>query len=228
MIKYLTETNAREAIIDVGRRIYDRGFVAANDRNISCRISEDEIIVTPTGVSKGFMEPGELVKMKLDGTIIGENKPSSEVKMHLRVYKENPDITGVVHAHPACATSYSVLGLELTHPVVAEGVLVTGNIHIAPYAKPGSMDVPNGIAPYVNQYNGVLLANHGALTWGTDLYQALYRMEALEHQAQIQTWSLLLANATGRSVQYIRGKDAEDLVDIRNSMGIHTGGVPEY
>ena len=162
MKNYLSEQEARRAILNVGKRIYDRGYVAANDGNISCKISDTTILVTPTGVSKGFMEPDSLVKMDLDGAILDGGKPSSEVKMHLRAYQENPDITGVVHAHPASATSFSVMGMEMKKPVVAEAVLVTGNILIAPYAKPGTYDVPDSIAPFINRYNAVLLANHGA------------------------------------------------------------------
>ena len=169
MNNYLSEQEARRAVLDVGKRIYDRGYVAANDGNISCRINDNTILVTPTGVSKGFMHPDALVKMNLDGTVLDGGKPSSEVKMHLRVYQENPDITGVVHAHPAAATSFSVMGMEMKKPVVAEAVLVTGNILIAPYAKPGTYGVPDSIAPFISRYNAVLLANHGALSWGKDL-----------------------------------------------------------
>ena len=167
MKNYLSEQEARRAILDVGKRIYDRGYVAANDGNISCKISDTTILVTPTGVfPKGLLWSRiSLVKMDLGGTILDGGKPSSEVKMHLRAYQENPDITGVVHAHPAAATSFSVMGMEMKKPVVAEAVLVTGNILIAPYAKPGTYDVPDSIAPFINRYNAVLLANHGALSW---------------------------------------------------------------
>ena len=227
MKNYLSEQEARRAILNVGKRIYDRGYVAANDGNISCKISDTTILVTPTGVSKGFMEPDSLVKMDLDGAILAGGKPSSEVKMHLRAYQENPDITGVVHAHPASATSFSVMGMEMKKPVVAEAVLVTGNILIAPYAKPGTYDVPDSIAPFINRYNAVLLANHGALSWGKDLYQALYRMEALEHQAGILFRTLILAHITGRDVPYLSGEALAGLVQIRDEMGILTGGIPE-
>lgn len=227
MKEYLSEQDARMAIIDVGKRIYNRNYVAANDGNISCRISENTILVTPTGVSKGYMEPDMLVKMTLDGTVLEGGKPSSETKMHLRAYRENPCIAGVVHAHPAVVTSFAVMGLEMKKPVVAEAVLVTGNILIAPYAEPGTYDVPDSIAPYVNKYNGVLLANHGALSWGEDLYQALYRMEAMEHQAKILLYSMALSHITGKEIPGLSPEALKGLVDIREGMGIHTGGMPE-
>ena len=217
----------KKEICEIGRRIYNNGFVAANDGNISVKVNDNEFYCTPTGVSKGFMEPDSLVKMDLDGAILDGGNPSSEVKMHLRAYQENPDITGVVHAHPAAATSFSVMGMEMKKPVVAEAVLVTGNILIAPYAKPGTYDVPDSIAPFINRYNAVLLANHGALSWGKDLYQALYRMEALEHQAGILFRTLILAHITGRDVPYLSGEALAGLVQIRDEMGILTGGIPE-
>ena len=225
--QYLSDEEARAAIIEVGKRIYQKGYVAANDGNISCRISENEILVTPTGVSKGYMTPESMVRMNLDGEVLSEGKPSSEVKMHIRAYRENPEINAVVHAHPIVSTSFSIVGLEMAQPVVSEAVLVTGNILFAPYAEPGSYEVPEAIAPYVKDYNAVLLANHGALSWGRDLYQALYRMEALEHQAQIYFHSLLLAHITGKDVNYLSKEANENLVKIRERMGVTTGGFPK-
>ncbi|ERF60551.1 class II aldolase/adducin N-terminal domain protein [Treponema socranskii subsp. socranskii VPI DR56BR1116 = ATCC 35536] len=227
MGSYLSENEARDVIVDMGKRVYMKGFVGANDGNISCRIADDTILVTPTGVSKGFMRPEMLVKMKVTGEVLGEGKPSSETKMHLRAYTESSEINAVVHVHPQVATAFSVIGLPLDHPVVAEGVLVTGNILIAPYAKPGTYDVPDGIAPFVKKYNGVLLESHGALTWGMNLEQAVYRMEALEHHAHILLYSMILAQLTGRKIRGFTKDECADLVSIRESMGVKTGGVPK-
>lgn len=226
MISYLSENDARNVIVEVGRRIYQSSFVAANDGNISCRIGENCILVTPTNVSKGFMTPEMIVKMDLKGCVIGPGKPSSEVKMHLRAYQENVQLGGVVHAHPPVSTGFSVIGMELSRPLVAEGVLVTGNIKIAPYAKPGTYEVPDSITPYVNTHHGVLLENHGALTWGSDLYQALYRMEALEHQAKITLYASALAKLYDRQIRYLTREELQGLVEIRSDMGISTGGIP--
>lgn len=224
MIPYLSENDARDAIVDVGKRIYQSGFVAANDGNISCRIAENCILVTPTNVSKGFMTREMIVKMDLDGCVIGPGKPSSEVKMHLRAYQENAQLRGVVHAHPPVSTGFSIVGMEMDRPLVAEGVLVTGIIRIAPYAKPGTYEVPDSIAPYVNTHHGVLLENHGALTWGSDLYQALYRMEAMEHQAKITLYASALAKLYDRQIRYLNREELQGLVEIRSGMGITTGG----
>lgn len=227
MTELFTEAQARTAIVDIGRRVYQNGYVGANDGNISCRTREGTIVVTPTGVSKGYMTEEMLVVMQPDGTVLGPGKPSSEVKMHLRAYQDNPSIHGVVHVHPPVATAFSTLGMGLEKPLVAEGVLVTGNIPLVPYAKPGTYAVPDGIAPFLQDYNGVLLERHGALTWGSDVYQALYRMEALEHQAKILCYALLLSRLTGREIQPFTRAQLDDLVEIRRQMGVSTGGIPK-
>ena len=226
MSSLLTESEARAAIVDVGKRVYQSGYVGANDGNISCRTADGTIVVTPTGVSKGYMTPEMMVVMKLDGTVIGPGKPSSEVKMHLRAYERNPHINGVVHVHPPISTAFGVLNLPMEQPMVAEGVLVTGNIPVAPYAKPGTNAVPDSITPFLLDYNGVLLERHGALTWGKDVYQALYRMEAMEHQAKIMLYAHMLSRLTGREIARFTPEELSDLVEIRTNMGVTTGGIP--
>ena len=221
------EEQARKIICEIGKRVYSKGFVAANDGNLSCRIDNDTIIVTPTGVSKGFMKPEDMVKMHLDGTIDGDNKPSSEVKMHIRAYKENKDINGIVHVHPPISTGFSLLGIDIDKPVVAEGILVTGNIPIAKYAEPGTEEVPSSIAPFLKDYNGALLERHGAITWGKDLVQAEYRMEAIEHQMKIYFYGLMLSKLLDVPMQHFTHDELENLVKIRERLGVMTGGFPK-
>src|SRR6056297_3444653 len=181
---------AKEMICEIGKRMYHREYVAANDGNISLKVEENKIISTPTGVSKGFMTKEMISELDLEGNWNGVGmKPTSEMKMHLRVYKENKDIGAVVHAHPPVATAFSVANIELTKPILIENVLLLGPIHIAPYAKPGTKEVPESIAPYCKKYNGVLLANHGALTWGEDIMEAYHRLESMEHYAKILMYS---------------------------------------
>lgn len=221
---YMTDAEAKKAILDIGRRMYNREFVAANDGNISVRVGEDVIWTTPTGVSKGFMSEDMLVKIDLNGNVIeGRLKPSSEIKMHLRVYKENPEILAVTHAHPPIATSFAIAGESLDDAILTEGVLNLGVIHVAEYATPGTDEVPESIAKYVGEYNGVLLANHGALSWGKDVYQAFYRLESIEYYAKIVMYT-----------KYIIGKQncfskeqVEKLIEVRKKFGITSGGVPK-
>ncbi len=222
-IKYPSDAEAKKAILDVGQRMYMRGFVAANDGNITCKVSPNEIWATPTGVSKGFMTEEMLVKLDLDGNILeGSAKPSSEVKMHLRVYKENPELTAVTHAHPPMATAYAVAGIALEEPILTEGVLCLGVVPVAKYATPGTQEVPDSIAPFVKDYNAVLLANHGALTWGHDIYEAFYRLESVEYYAKLLTY-------TGRILgqqHLLSSAQVKTLIDNRPKYGITGGGTP--
>ena len=183
---YPSEKEAKEAILDIGQRMYVRNFVAANDGNISIRTGENEVWATPTGVSKGFMNKKMLVKVDLQGNVLeGTHKPSSELKMHLRAYQENPDLRSVCHAHPPICTSFSIAGIPLDVPVLAEAVITLGDVPIAPYAELGTKEVAEVIAPYCHTHNGVLLANHGAVTWAEDAYAAYYRLESMEYYANI-------------------------------------------
>lgn len=222
MNTFVNEAQIRRDICKVGQKLYDKGFVAANDGNISVKINENEIIVTPTGVSKGDMTPESLVKMNLDGTVISsKSRPSSEVKMHIQVYKINPNIKSVVHAHPPLATAFAVARIPLDRPILAEAVVNLGVVPVADYALPGTEDVPNSITPYVKDYNAVLLANHGLLTWGDDITQAFFRMESVEHYCKIMYY----LNQIGSPQEFNCGQISE-LIDIRKKIGINSGGVP--
>lgn len=180
----------KKEIIEIGRRMYEQGYVVANDGNISVRADQETIWVTPTGVSKGYMSEDMLVRMKLDGSIVeGTYTPSSEVKMHLRVYRENPAVCAVVHAHPPVGTAFAASGLSLDEPILSETASLIGSIPLVPYSTPGTEEVPNAIAPYCNTHCALLLANHGVLTWGSSLTQAYYRMEELEQTAKINAIS---------------------------------------
>ena len=222
-VKYMSDFEAKKAILDIGRRMYEKGFVASNDGNISCKVGPNTIWTTPTGVSKGFMTQDMLVKMDLNGKVLmGRWKPSSEVKMHLRVYKENPDVQAVTHAHPLVATSFAIAGISLDAAVLTEAVLGLGSIPVAKYATPGTDEVPDSIAPFVNTHNGVLLANHGALTWGKDIYQAFYRLESIEYYATILMYT---GNIIGRQ-NLLSCDQVNKLLDIRHKLGITAGGIP--
>lgn len=220
---YMPEFAARKAICDIGQRMYDKDFVAANDGNISIKIGKDTIICTPTGVSKGFMTPDMLIKMNMKGEVIsGKLKPSSEIKMHLRVYEENDEVMAVTHAHPPIATSFAIAGIELDQPILPEAVVILGTVKIAPYATPGTQEVPDSIAPYVKSDNAVLLANHGALTWGRDITEAYYRLESLEYYAKVMMYTSSIIGKTN----LLDCQQVDRLIEIKHKMGIHTGGLP--
>ena len=164
-----------------------------------------------------------LVKMDLDGKVLmGRLKPSSEIKMHLRVYQENPRLQAVTHAHPPMATCFAIAGQPLDAAILTEAILSLGTIPVARYATPGTQEVPDSIAPFVNHYNGVLLANHGALTWGDDIYQAFYRLESVEYYATILMYT---GNIIGQQ-NHLSCEQVDRLLEIRKNMGITGGGVP--
>jgi L-fuculose-phosphate aldolase len=204
--------------------MYAKNFVAANDGNISCRVAPDAIWATPTGVSKGFMEEGSLIKMRLDGTVLrsGGLKPSSEIKMHLRLYNENEAINGVTHAHPLVSTSFAVAGISLDSSIYPEAIVNLGVVPCVRYEAPGSGGVPESVAPYCRDYNAVLLSNHGALTWGSSLMEAFFRLEALEHYATILMYT---GHIIGRANELTEAQ-VRELLDIRERLGVTTGGMP--
>lgn len=177
-------------IVEVGRRLYNKGFVASNDGNISIRISDSEIIITPTGVSKGFMNAADLITVNLDGNVIsGGKKPSSEMKMHLAVYRKRPDVKAVVHAHPQKATAFAVANLGFEKITLPEVVFSLGCISLAEYGTPTTYEVPEAVGRHIGGSDALLLANHGALTVGSDVYDAYYKMETLEHFASISLYA---------------------------------------
>lgn len=186
MDAYLSRDTAAAQILELGRRMYERGFVAANDGNLSIRIGENAVLATPTGVSKGFMSEDMLVIMDLAGNrLAGAYQPTSELKMHLRVYQEDDSLRAVMHAHPPFSTAFAVAGIPLDAPILAEAVMLMGEVPIAPFALPGTQEVPMAVAPFVRSHRGILLANHGSLTWSQDPVQAFYYMESIEHYAKI-------------------------------------------
>lgn len=222
-MEYLSEKQAKKAIIDIGKRMYVRNFVTANDGNISVKTGDNEVWATPTGVSKGYMKKKMLVKVDLDGNILeGTCKPSSELKMHLRAYQENKEIRAVCHAHPPVCTCYAIAGIPLTAPVLAEAVITLGDVPIAPYAKLGSREVPEAVAPFCHTHNGILLANHGAVTWAEEPYAAWYRLESMEYYANIL---LITEHILGRQ-NLLTDEQVGALLAMREKFGIKRGGVP--
>ena len=214
----VSEYEIKKQICDIGKRIYDRNMVAANDGNISVKINDNEILCTPTGVSKGFMTPDYICKVDTKGNIIQANpgfKPSSEIKMHLRVYEERPDVKSVVHAHPVYATSFAIAGIPLTQPIMPEAVIALGCVPIAKYGRPSTMEIPDAVSEYVQYFDAVLLENHGALTYSDSLLNAYMKMESVEFYAQLLYQSKMLGGPKELTPQQV-----EDLYEIRRQFGM--------
>jgi L-fuculose-phosphate aldolase len=212
----MNEYDIKKDIIEVGRRCWLRGWVAANDGNISVRISENEILATATGQSKGFLTPELIVKVDHRGNLLeGKTKPSSEIQMHLLVYEERPEIRAVFHAHPPYCTAHAVAGIPLRDCVLPEIVVTLGEIPLAEYGTPSTEEVPQSLLPHLRNHDAFLLENHGALTLGKNLFEAYYRMESIEHFAHI----IYLARGLG-SVNLLTQTQVEKLSQIRSRYGL--------
>jgi L-fuculose-phosphate aldolase len=189
----VSESQVRATIVEIGRRLYARGYTASNDGNISVRLDDGRLLMTPKSVCKGFMAPEMMCITDLDGKkLAGDRDPSSEMQMHLEVYRQRPDARAVVHAHPPIATGFAVAGIPLDRAVLAEVVTTLGSVPIAEYATPSTKELPDAVRKYVKAHDGMLLANHGALTLGADLFAAYYKMETIEHFAKISLVARLL------------------------------------
>jgi len=210
------EEQLRADIVELGRRLWTRGYVASNDGNISVRLDDARILTTPKSVSKGFMTPDMMVITDLTGRkLAGDRDPSTELKMHLAVYEHRPDARAVVHAHPPLATGFAVAGIPLDRAVLAEVICTLGSIPIADYATPSTEELPAAVKKYIKTHDGLLLANHGALTVGQDLFNAYYKMETIEHFAQIS----LVARTLGGE-RLLSRDEVKRLQDLRDMYGI--------
>lgn len=204
------DNRAREEICQVGKLMYDRGYVVINDGNISVRTGENEVWITPSGVSKGRMKPGMMAKVDLNGNILeGGRYPSSEVKMHLVVYRERPDVRAVVHAHPKFGTSFAICHKPIAKRYLPEMLLGLGPVPVTEFAMPSTEEVPRSLLPFLKEHNALLLANHGVLTWGKDIWQAFDRLEVVESSAQI----MLTVEQLGGGVE-ISEQDAATLLSL--------------
>jgi L-fuculose-phosphate aldolase len=196
-----------DLMLDVGHRLWAGGYVAANDGNMSVRINRDELLITPTGVSKGFMTRDMIIRMTMDGRVVSPEskyRPSSEYKMHVQVYRERDDITSVVHAHPPYCTAFAVAGIPLDKLALPEAVLTLGAVPVATYGTPSTEELPDSIKDHIKKGDAILLANHGALTAGVDLLTAWQRMETLEHTAKIMHLAMGLGNVNFLSIDQIK------------------------
>ena len=212
----VNEYEIKKQICDIGKRIYDHGMVASNDGNISVKINDNEFYCTPTGVSKGSLTPDMIIKVDREGKKLeGKLNPSSEIKMHMRVYKERPDVNAVVHAHPPVATAFTVADIDLDQYILPEAVLTIGDVPTCDYGTPSTMEIPDSLEPYLQDHDAFLLRNHGALTVGCDLTRAMFIMEEVEFNAVICKHAMELGN-----VHEIPNEQLKKLMELRKKMRI--------
>lgn len=212
------DSRARANILEAGRRMYDKDYCAANDGNISCRTADGGFWVTPSGVSKGFMTEEMLVKVDAEGNILEKNTElgiSSEINLHLAVYRNRPDVNAVVHAHPPLSTAFACARMDLDQPVVNEAVLNLGEVPCAPFALPGTPELAESIIPYLKGHAAVLLANHGTVTWGDSMERAYFRLETLEYYAK-----MLILTGLGPKAHLLDEEEKQGVESRRERYGI--------
>jgi L-fuculose-phosphate aldolase len=213
-----SERQHREDICRFGKLLHERGYVAATDGNLSVRLDPDTVLCSPTMMSKGMMECEDLVIVDTSGRRVnGRRNVSSEIAMHLLIYRLRPDVHGIVHAHPPTATGFAAAGLPLNQALVSEIVISLGCIPLARYATPGTAELTHALEPLVPNYDAILMANHGVVSYGSDLVQAYMKMETVEHFARITMVTYLL----GRQ-QLLTNADVRKLVVSREKYGITT------
>ncbi len=208
----IKDTAARKTIIDIGLRMYTRGFVAATDGNISVRLNKNCLLTTPSGISKGTLHEDDLIVMDFSGKVIsGYRKPSSEYRLHTAIYEARPDVNAVIHAHPPLCTALTVAGISLDQPILPEVVLTLGSIPTAPYATPTTEEVPDSIKQLIPHHDAILLERHGTVTVGECCESAYNKLEKLEHTAQVMLYSLQLGSAKPLS-----SKQISELIKLRD------------
>ena len=212
----MQEHVARELLCEIGRRAYHRNLVSASEGNFSCRLDGDALLLTPTGICKGFMQPGDLVRVSLSGEVLEPGKrASSEMPMYLTIFKHRPDVRAVVHAHPVHATAFAITGTPVPNGILPEVEVFLGEVPTAPYALTGTQAFGNVLTALLPDYQVFLLQNHGALALGPDLFTAYYRMETLDHYCQM----LLAARALG-GPKPLSEPQMQELLELKAKMGL--------
>ncbi len=211
-----SEREFRSQIVEICRLMYEKHFVVASDGNVSVKLSEDKILTTPSGLSKGFLSPDQLVITDINGKkISGYLKPSSEIRMHLQAYRQRPDIKAVIHAHPPLCTAFSIAGITLAQCILPEVVLTLGSIPTTEYATPTTAEGPQVIKEHIKDYDAVILDRHGSLTVGENLMSAFMKLEKIEHAAFVTYHARQLGN-----INLLSPEQLQKISDARRKLGI--------
>lgn len=210
----MDEQTARREIVAVGRLLYERSYVVSSDGNVSVRLDDGRIVATPTMTCKGRMTEESLALTDIAGKPLSDRRASSELDMHLLIYRERADVKAVCHAHPPHGTAFAVAGLAIDQPILSEVILTLGCVPLAGYGTPSTSELSNAMQPLIKHHNALLMANHGAVAYGSDLWQAFDRLETLEHTAKIA----ILSRALGGS-RNLPADAIEKLINVREAAG---------
>lgn len=210
----MNESSARKLICEIGKLLYDRSYVVSSDGNVSIRLDENTVLATPTMTCKGRMTEDSLALTDMDGKPLTDKRASSELAMHLLIYKMRPDVRAVCHAHPPHGTAFAVAGLAIDKPILSEVILTLGCVPLTAYGTPSTSELTEAMKPFVEHHNALLMANHGAVAYGSDIWQAFDRLETLEHTARISILAKILGGANDLPQDAI-----EKLINIRERAG---------
>src|SRR5215213_11797419 len=210
----MDESSARKLIVEIGQLLYERSYVVSSDGNVSIRLDENTVLATPTMTCKGRMTEDCLALTDMDGKPLTDKRASSELAMHLLIYKQRPDIKAVCHAHPPHGTAFAVAGLAIDAPILSEVILTLGCVPLTSYGTPSTSELTESMQPFVQHHNALLMANHGAVAYGADLWQAWDRLETLEHTAKIAILSRMLGGSKNLPADAI-----EKLINVREKAG---------
>ena len=210
----MDEQTARRDIVRIGQLMYERSYVVSSDGNISARLDDGRVVATPTMTCKGRMTEDSLAITDLEGKALNDRRASSELEMHLLIYRDRPDVKAVCHAHPPNGTAFAVAGLAIDQPILSEVILTLGCVPLAEYGTPSTDELSKAMRPLLKHHNALLMANHGAVAYGNDLWQAFDRLETLEHTAKIAILSRILGGSRNLSPDAI-----EKLINVRESAG---------
>jgi L-fuculose-phosphate aldolase len=213
----MDESSARKLIVEIGKLLYERSYVVASDGNVSVRLDDGRILATPTMTCKGRMTEDSLALTDLEGKPLNDRRTSSELPMHLLIYKMRPEINAVCHAHPPHGTAFAVAGLAIDKPILSEVILTLGCVPLTDYGTPSTNELTESMKPFVAHHNALLMANHGAVAYGEDLWQAWDRLETLEHTARIAILAKALGGANDLPADAIH-----KLINIREKAGYLT------
>src|SRR5678809_1434510 len=216
----MDESSARKLICQIGNLLYDRSYVVSSDGNVSIRLDENTVLATPTMTCKGRMAEDSLALTDMEGKPLTDKRSSSELAMHLLIYKMRPDVRAVCHAHPPNGTAFAVAGLAIDQPILSEVILTLGCVPLAAYGTPSTEELTKEMQPFVQHHNALLMANHGAVAYGADLWQAWDRLETLEHTAKIAILSRMLGGSKNLSPDAI-----EKLINVREAAGYLDSGA---
>lgn len=213
----MEESKARKLIVEIGRLLYERNYVVSSDGNVSIRLDENKVLATPTMTCKGRMTEDCLALTDMDGKPLNDKKASSELAMHLLIYQIRPEIRAVCHAHPPHGTAFAVAGLAIDQPILSEVILTLGCVPLTAYGTPSTNELTEAMRPFIPHHNALLMANHGAVAYGADLWQAFDRLETLEHTAKIAILARTLGGANDLPQEAI-----SKLINIREKAGYLT------